>query len=108
MENSRPERFRFWGGEFVRLLRDHKDYGLVAGDCGAVGCAYDVDPPFYEGSFCNREGELVDLMFYEDDVEEVPVEATPFADKLKEFVRVLNEFEVKLRREQAQKLSEIY
>lgn len=102
VKEIRPEVFRFWGGEFVRLLRDQQDYGLMAGECGVVWGVYDADPPLYEASFCNREGAFVDMMFYEGDVEEVLVDEAPFADKLKKLVRDLDEFEAKLKAESIQ------
>jgi hypothetical protein len=63
--------FCFNGGEVVRLKDDHADNHLKAGDCGLVGGIYDFEPPIYEASFGDRFGEFINMMFQEEQVEEL-------------------------------------
>ena len=96
--------FRFEGNEIVRLKQDHPDDGLKSGDCGVVWGVYDMEPPLYEASFFDQSGNHTDMMFVEQDVEEVlDIAQVPFLEKLEEVRRLLNEFEAKLQREQENK-----
>ncbi len=86
--------FRFDGGEMVRLKHDQPEDDLKSGDCGLVWGVYNHDPPFYEASFVDESGEFVDLMFYEEEVEELanPQEA-PFIDRLERLRKMLEKYE---------------
>jgi hypothetical protein len=81
---------RFDGCEIVRLKDDHPEDALKAGDCGLIWGVYNLDPPLYEASFVDESGEFVDMMFQEDEVEELtnPEEA-PFIGRLDELRRML-------------------
>jgi len=97
-------KFRFWGDEIVRLKQDHPDGGLKAGDCGVVWGVYDFKPPFYEASFFDENGHNTDMMFGEQDVEEVlDIKSTPFPEKLEEVRRILNSNEARSQREHENK-----
>ena len=91
--------FRFCGGEVVRLVQNHPDDGLEAGDCGLVWGVYDMEPPLYEASFFDRHGSNIDMMFVEENVEEVRSCEAPFAEKIEKFRRLLGDFEAKLRKD---------
>jgi hypothetical protein len=96
--------FRFWGNEIVRLKKDRPDAGLKAGDCGVVWGVYDMKPPLFEASFFDENGENTDMMFEEQDVEEVlDIKEATFSEKLEETRRLFNEFEAKLRQEKENK-----
>ena len=82
--------FRFNGLEVVRLKYD-ADYGLKAGDCGVVWGVYKGDPPSYEATFINQTGTRADLMFKQEEVDElVDVSEAPFPDRLEDIRRILN------------------
>jgi hypothetical protein len=73
--------FRFDGGEIVRLCAARE--GLSAGCCGVVWGVYDQAPPFYEATFVDEQGELIDATFEESDVEQLSdVNAAPFPERL--------------------------
>ncbi len=93
--------FRFNGGEVVRLVQDHPGDGLEAGDCGLVWGVYDMEPTLYEASFFDRNGNSSDMMFVEGDVEEARSSESPFAEKIEELRRLLDDFEAKLRSDEA-------
>jgi hypothetical protein len=62
---------------------------LKAGCYGVVWGVYDLEPPLYEASFVHATGEA-DMMFVENDVEEVPQnDLLPFAERLREIRRLL-------------------
>ena len=83
------QKIRFNGTEIVRLKQDYPDYGLKSGDCGVVWGSYVCNPPFFEAAFLNQNGEDIDLMFDEDEVEEVSdIQETPFPEKLKDMVQL--------------------
>lgn len=91
---------RFDGCEIVRLKEDHPDDNLKAGDCGLIWGVYDLVPPLYEASFVDESGEFVDMMFQEEEVEELtnPQDA-PSIGRLEELRRMLESFEAQLRQE---------
>lgn len=79
------KKLRFCGNEIVRLLQDHPDDGLKAGDCGVIWGVYDFEKPFYEASFYNRNGDFTDMMFAEKEVEEVlGIDGETFEEKLEQ------------------------
>lgn len=83
-KNKEQEPFRFSGGEIVRLKKDYPEDGLETGDCGVVWGVYDGE--FYEASFFRPDGRDNDLMFQEDEVEEVTdIQQTPCPERIKEF-----------------------
>ena len=79
-------RFAFQGGEVVRLLSDHPDSNLKAGDQGVVWGVYDLARPLYEADFYRRDGSDTTEMFEAEEVEivgasetiRVPLEALDF------------------------------
>lgn len=88
---------RFRGGEVVRLMQDHPDDGLEAGDCGLIWGVYDIHPTLYEASFFDRNGDSVDMTFVEDGVEETLSSESPFAERVEELRRELGDLEARLR-----------
>ncbi len=86
-KNKEEKTFRFNGGEIVRLKKDYPDDGLEAGDCGVVWGVYDGE--FYEASFFRRDGKDNDLMFQEDEVEEVTdIQQTPCPERNNSFIEL--------------------
>jgi hypothetical protein len=82
------QKFRFDGGEIVRLVRDVD--GVPAGACGVLWGVYDFDPPLYEADFVFANDE-VSLTFNEDDVEEVAdVSQAPYSERLQGMLRSLS------------------
>jgi len=82
------KRFRFQGGEIVRLIHDHEN--LKAGTCGVLWGVYDTEPPTYEACFVHEAGEE-DFMFEAQTVEEVRDESQlAFAHRLKEIRELLS------------------
>jgi hypothetical protein len=67
-EKSMPQS-RFQGGEIVRLRHDTD--GVPAGSCGVLWGVYGSNPTQYEECFVPAN-DKTDVMFEEDDVEEVP------------------------------------
>ena len=61
--------FDFWGGEIVRLLEDHPNDDLKAGDAGYVWGVYNTSPPFYEADFYREDGTSIARPFTADEVE---------------------------------------
>lgn len=84
---------RFDGFEIVRLKNDHPEDNLKAGDCGLVWGSYNLNPPLYEASFIDQSGDVVDVMFLEEEVEELanPQEA-PCIDRLNTLRRMLENY----------------
>src|SRR6185295_3578447 len=81
---------RFDGGEIVRLKDDHPEDNLKSGDCGLVRGVYNLKPPLYEACFVDGSGEFVDMMFQEDEVEELADRhLAPFIDRLEKLRRML-------------------
>ena len=62
-------KFTFQGGEIVRLLHDHPDLNLKAGDQGYVWGVYDLLPPLYEADFYGHDGSSKAMMFQAEEVE---------------------------------------
>ena len=80
-------KFRFQGGEIVRLRHDMET--LKAGCCGVVWGVYDMNPPLYEACFVNESGQE-DLMFSEQDVEQIPPDkSVPFSERLMQIRNLL-------------------
>jgi hypothetical protein len=81
----------FQGGEIVRLLHDHSDDGLRAGDCGVLWGIYGKEfaPYGLEATFCKANDELKDLMFDEADIEVINIDSAPFPDRLRHIQWVL-------------------
>ena len=80
-------KFRFQGGEIVRLLHDHED--LKVGCCGVLWGVYDLKQPLYEACFVHETGET-DSMFGEADVDEIfDVSHTPFPERLEKIRLVI-------------------
>ncbi len=83
MQGLAVSRFRFDGGEIVRL-RLARD-GVPAGCCGVVWGVYDQTPPVYEATFVDEHGEPEDATFGEGDVEQLSdVDGAPFPERLRE------------------------
>ena len=61
----------FQGGEIVRLLHDHPESNLKAGDQGFLWGVYDLIPPLYEADFYGHDGSSEAMMFQAEDVEVV-------------------------------------
>jgi len=92
------QEIRFIGNEIVRLKQDHLEDGLKAGDCGIVWGSYVYDPLLYEAAFLDQYGKDIDLMFDEDEVEEVfDIKETPFPKELKDMRQLFNGVEAKLQ-----------
>ena len=62
-------RFAFQGGEVVRLLSDHPDSNLKAGDQGVIWEVYDLVRPLYEADFYRQDGSDTTEMFESKEVE---------------------------------------
>ena len=80
--------FRFQGGEIVRLRVERE--GVSEGCCGIVWGVYASDPTRYEATFVDGKGDMTDVEFESDDVDELSdVSLAPFGEKLLEIRRIL-------------------
>ena len=100
MQQVNKVTFKFEGNEIVKLKQDSPDYNLKAGDCGLLWGVYEFNPPMYEATFIDSDGNESDLMFDENDVEEVlNLSDTLYLERFEEMKRIATEFEAKLERE---------
>ena len=80
--------FDFWYGEIVRLVEDHPDDELEAGDAGYVWSVANFTPPVYEADFYRKDGTGTAMPFTADEVELVSNPAAVYiADDVHEFWR---------------------
>jgi hypothetical protein len=83
--------FRFLGGEIVRLRGARDD--LPVGCCGIVWGVYDMSPTLYEASFVTETGEITDMTFGNEDVEEPSdLSLATFPEKLDEIRTILKRY----------------
>ncbi len=61
--------FDFWYCDVVKLLDDHPDDELKAGDAGYVWSVANFTPPLYEADFYREDGTGTAMPFTADEVE---------------------------------------
>jgi hypothetical protein len=65
---------KYTEGESVALIEDHPRLGLKAGNSGRVWALYAVDPPTYEVTFTDVNGDELDLTVSEDEIGPLPAQ----------------------------------